>query len=688
MSNTKAPKIYSPLYSNSPNSPAPNPHSQLAHIPFGSPVQKAFVTPKTQVDEAFAQQKMEATTLEIQAKYGSISPEGQERLTVLQAKMDGLLNFQLEHARRFGHNIANIPLHRPDTLTPIQAKLTIGEPGDKYEQEADETARQVVQRIHQPQSEKLQRESLPEEEDELQMKPERRIQPEALPKDDYMQMKPERRIQPEALPKDDYMQMKPEYRIQPEALPKDDYMQMKSMVQRASNEGTAASPDLETSIEQARGGGQPLADSIKSPMEQAFGADFSGVKVHTDTQADQLNQSIQAKAFTTGQDVFFRSGTYEPGSRGGQELLAHELTHVVQQVGSRSIQKETSQQSSTSLFEKLGLMMKQTRNIAESEAISPKSKSIPTKLVPQQLSVARKEASNASSVEISHSTAEVAPNLLQRAITFQGTDDLNTLQTTYPNQLEEINGWNASPYTVTYAIQNGGLMWNLEANSIDQVNQVVTNMLQNTAQDWSTTSPLATAIWGMVSDNNVVALYEVEAAQLFRTHLMLYNHGVTLAQAIGNLYGNVRTQQVDAIAQMLGDEIGRPVIEGLGLQHAKSRPANLSEWARTGWHLITEKWTNNPDVNHRNTFIYKAFDHNKGYSRSINFIQDWSAPQPQAQVEKIVAWDVLKTEYLDSEYFMSLTQKPALNDKVLDHEKNIWEVTAINGTDFTLQPLP
>lgn len=69
-------------------------------------------------------------------------------------------------------------------------------------------------------------------------------------------------------------------------------------------------------------------------MEQAFGADFSGVKVHTDTQADQLNQSIQAKAFTIGQDVFFRSGTYEPGSHGGQELLAHELTHVVQQSGS------------------------------------------------------------------------------------------------------------------------------------------------------------------------------------------------------------------------------------------------------------------------------------------------------------------------------------------------------------------
>jgi len=62
-----------------------------------------------------------------------------------------------------------------------------------------------------------------------------------------------------------------------------------------------------------------------------MGADFSGVKVYTDAQADQLSRSIQAKAFTTGQDVFFRQGAYEPRSRGGQELIAHELTHVVQQ---------------------------------------------------------------------------------------------------------------------------------------------------------------------------------------------------------------------------------------------------------------------------------------------------------------------------------------------------------------------
>ena len=68
-------------------------------------------------------------------------------------------------------------------------------------------------------------------------------------------------------------------------------------------------------------------------MVSAMGADFSGVKVHTDAKSDKLNKSIQAKAFTTGRDVFFRQGEYNPGSQGGQELIAHELTHVVQQSG-------------------------------------------------------------------------------------------------------------------------------------------------------------------------------------------------------------------------------------------------------------------------------------------------------------------------------------------------------------------
>ena len=210
------------------------------------------------------------------------------------------------------HDISRISL-RP------QAKLTIGQPGDSYEQEADSVAQQVMQRMAQPGNrQSIQREEMPEEEEELQMKPldistlQRQEAPE---EEEELQMKP---LDISTLQRQ-------------EAPEEEEELQMSPMVQRKGQGGMAATPDLETSINQARGGGQPLGDNIRKPMEQAFGANFGGVKVHTDSRSDQLNQSIQARAFTTGQDVFFRQGEYNPGSRGGQELLAHELTHVVQQ---------------------------------------------------------------------------------------------------------------------------------------------------------------------------------------------------------------------------------------------------------------------------------------------------------------------------------------------------------------------
>jgi hypothetical protein len=90
---------------------------------------------------------------------------------------------------------------------------------------------------------------------------------------------------------------------------------------------------IEGSIDQARGGGHGMDHATRGRMESAFGADFSAVRIHTDARADGLSQSLSARAFATGRDVFFRSGEYNPGSSSGRELLAHELTHVVQQTG-------------------------------------------------------------------------------------------------------------------------------------------------------------------------------------------------------------------------------------------------------------------------------------------------------------------------------------------------------------------
>jgi hypothetical protein len=108
------------------------------------------------------------------------------------------------------------------------------------------------------------------------------------------------------------------------------------------SKGATLNEDLIRRIGAQRGSGRPLEPEVRSEMEGAFGQDFSDVHIHTNTEANRLSKELGAKAFTTGKDVFFREGAYQPGSEAGKNLLGHEPTHVVQQesstqVGQRSI---------------------------------------------------------------------------------------------------------------------------------------------------------------------------------------------------------------------------------------------------------------------------------------------------------------------------------------------------------------
>ncbi len=104
-------------------------------------------------------------------------------------------------------------------------------------------------------------------------------------------------------------------------------------------EGEAeVTPEVESAIERSRGGGQALDTGVRRQMEAAFGSDFGGVRIHTGSESHLLNRAVNAIAFTTGRDIFFSDGAYVPQSSGGRGLLAHELTHVVQQGGSSSVQ--------------------------------------------------------------------------------------------------------------------------------------------------------------------------------------------------------------------------------------------------------------------------------------------------------------------------------------------------------------
>ncbi|HBB32826.1 MAG TPA: hypothetical protein DDZ80_21645 [Cyanobacteria bacterium UBA8803] len=187
----------------------------------------------------------------------------------------------------YGYNLQEKPIYEPDTPTsPIQRQVHFPRLGDTFEEPS-------VSEVH----------PKPNPWHQLKIQPLSRVQ-----RDEYPPM------------------------AEGEAL------QQKEM---ADSSEMNAAPPLEEAIRQKRGNGLSLADEVREPMEQAFGADFSGVKVHTDGESDKLNKSIQAKAFTTGKDIFFKQGEYKPESREGQELLAHELTHVVQQTGAVSAKSGT-----------------------------------------------------------------------------------------------------------------------------------------------------------------------------------------------------------------------------------------------------------------------------------------------------------------------------------------------------------
>lgn len=192
------------------------------------------------------------------------------------------------------------------TSYPVQAKLTVTEAGDQHEQEADAMAKQVVSGIN---NASVQRDGM--EEEELMMKR------ESLQRDEIEEE--------ELMMKRDSLQR--------------DMEEEELMMKRDGDVmgGLDVSSEIETEIEQARGGGQSMPDNVRSNMESGFGADFGNVRIHTDSNADNLSRSIQATAFTTGSDIFFKQGAYDPNSSSGQELLAHELTHTIQQGASKKV---------------------------------------------------------------------------------------------------------------------------------------------------------------------------------------------------------------------------------------------------------------------------------------------------------------------------------------------------------------
>jgi hypothetical protein len=181
----------------------------------------------------------------------------------------------------------------------VQARLTVGAAHDRYEQEADRIAAQVMQTPATATTDAIPVQRLAETEDEA-------IQPRLLA-----------------------AAITPWVQRQAEETDDDDTVQAKAVAPGA--QAFDPGPAFSRELQRQQPGGQPLPQDVRGFMEQRFGADFGRVRVHTDGGAAQLNRAILAQAFTHGRDIYFGQGHYRPHTPGGQQLLAHELTHTIQQ---------------------------------------------------------------------------------------------------------------------------------------------------------------------------------------------------------------------------------------------------------------------------------------------------------------------------------------------------------------------
>ncbi len=200
----------------------------------------------------------------------------------------------------------------------VQTKLKIGKPGDKYEQEADQIAEQVMR--------------MPE--------------PRGYSSADGSSLKNSANsgsstIQHVCAPcSAEYKAAKDEGRsVEPANFCPKCQTQENGFIQaKITGDVTPeATPKISAGIQSLQGGGQPLSKSERSFFEPRFGADFSDVRIHNDIRSAGVAQSVGARAFTLGKDIVFGAGEYSSNGLAGRKLLAHELTHTIQQAGKRDL---------------------------------------------------------------------------------------------------------------------------------------------------------------------------------------------------------------------------------------------------------------------------------------------------------------------------------------------------------------
>ncbi len=221
--------------------------------------------------------------------------------------------------------------------SPIQAKLTVSTPDDPHEKEADAMADKVMRMPEPPvtttpppgmeagnEEKKLDRKE--EEKQNRQHTPAEPLHLHASPELQRLHTKPATPV-----PTAHLAVLHRSVTAGSDNAPHTISLYPSDVMRQSGRGPPAGSIPFEQSLQSSRGTGSPLSSGTRQFMESRFGADFSGVRIHTGTAAESMSSQVHAQAFAHGKDIYFNQGKYSPDTTGGKTLLAHELTHTIQQ---------------------------------------------------------------------------------------------------------------------------------------------------------------------------------------------------------------------------------------------------------------------------------------------------------------------------------------------------------------------
>jgi len=277
-------------------------------------------------------------------------------------------------------------LHKSEgTFFGIQAKLTVGKPNDKFEKEADAVADKIINtpepkqtffgtsnfftpqpgpnQLQKTETQEIQKQ---EENEEIQEKPnldttiskvqlagtddENSQQSSHLNSLNHsIQRAPFEEVQakPKSSKNTPVIQLQPFENTEP--------IQEKEMVQRKEKGTPVISDTITVKIQRASSQGTPLSKDVRAYMEPRFQTDFSNVRVHNNQEGASLSNQLSARAFTYKNNIFFNKGEYQPETTSGKHLLAHELTHVVQQRQAVQLKPKVKETQSQPQVQRLGV---------------------------------------------------------------------------------------------------------------------------------------------------------------------------------------------------------------------------------------------------------------------------------------------------------------------------------------------